>query len=87
MAKTQTTSSLTVLQVINKWKLNRALLASKMGMPKGTFNNKLSLSHASQFSNEENIKLIGVLREMSNDIDSVTDIDFNDALKLLTNGK
>jgi hypothetical protein len=76
-------SSLTVLQVIDLWKLNRALLASKMGMPKGTFNNKLSASHASTFSNEENIKLIGILREMAKDIDSVTDIDFNDALKAL----
>ena len=57
-----------------------------MGMPKGTFNNKLNPTYASQFSNEENIKLIGVLREMSVDIDKVTDIDFNDALKLLVNG-
>ena len=56
-------------------------------MPKGTFNNKLNPTHASQFSNEENIKLIGVLREMAIDIDSVTDIDFNDAIKALTNGK
>lgn len=83
MAKQQTTSSLTVLQVVGKWKLNRAVLASKMGMPKGTFNNKLNPTHASQFSNEEIIKLIGVLREMAVDIDSVTDIDFNDALKAL----
>lgn len=71
---------MTVLQVINKWKLNRALLASKMDMPKGTFNNKLNESHASQFSDKERIQLIGVLREMSVDIDSVTDIDFNAAL-------
>jgi hypothetical protein len=71
------------LQVVDKWKLNRALFASKMGMPKDTFNNKLNPTHAPQFSNEENIKLIGVLREMSNDIDSVTDIDFNAALKAL----
>lgn len=78
---------MTVLQVVDKWKLNRALLASKMGMPKGTFNNKLNASHASTFSNEENIKLKGVLREMANDIDTVTEIDFNDALKALTNGR
>lgn len=49
-------------------------------MPKGTFNNKLNESHASQFSDKERIQLIGVLREMSVDIDSVTDIDFNAAL-------
>ena len=29
------------------------------------------------------IKLIGILREMAVDIDSVMDIDFNDALKAL----
>lgn len=74
---------MTVLQVIDKWKLNRGHLASKMGMPKGTFNNKLNTVHTSTFSNEENIKLIAVLREMTKDIDSVTDIDFNDALKAL----
>ena len=45
--------------------------------------NKLNPTHASQFSNEENIKLIGVLREMSVDINRVTDIDFNNALKEL----
>ena len=78
---------MTVLQVINKWKLNRADLASKIGMPKGTFNNKLNESHASKFSDEENVKLIGVLREMANDIDSVTDIDFNTALSILTKTK
>lgn len=74
---------MTVLQVIDKWKLNRALLASKMGMPKGTFNNKLSATHESQFSDAEHIKLIGVLREMNKDIDSVTGIDFNQALKAI----
>jgi hypothetical protein len=77
-------SCLTVLQVVDKWKINRALLACKMNMPKGTFNNKLNASHSSTFSNDENIKLIGILREMSVDIDSVNDIDFNNALKVLT---
>lgn len=74
---------MTVLQVIDKWKLNRALLASKMGMPNGTFNNKLSDKHGSTFTDAEHIKLIGILREMSNDIDSVTGIDFNQALKAI----
>lgn len=78
MAKKE--NPLTLLQVFNRWKLNRALLASKMGMPKGTFNNKLSDKHESNFSDAELIKLKGILREMSIDIDKVTDIDFNAAL-------
>ena len=69
--------------MIDKWKLNRALLASKMDMPKGTFNNKLNKSHASQFSDKEHIQLIEVLREMNTDIDSVTGIDFNKALSAI----
>ena len=73
--------------MVDKWKLNRAVLASKMGMPKGTFNNKLNPTHASTFSDAEHVKLIGVLREMSIDIDSVTDIDFNTALSILTKSK
>lgn len=56
-------------------------------MPKGTFNNKLNPTHASEFSEAEHVKLIGVLREMATDIDSVTDIDFNTALSILTKSK
>lgn len=70
-----------VQEIIDKWKLNRALLASKLGMPKGTFNNKLSPKHPTKFSDEEMICLKMVLREMCTDVDTVTDIDFNDALK------
>lgn len=69
--------------MVDKWKLNRALLASKMDMPKGTFNNKLNPLHASQFSDAEHIKLIDVIRQMSIDIDNVTGIDFNMALNAL----
>lgn len=61
-------------------------MASKMDMPKGTFNNKLNANHSSNFSDAENIKLIGVLREMVTDIDSVTDIDFNNALSTIVHG-
>lgn len=56
-------------------------------MPKGTFNNKLNESHSSVFSDAENIKLIGILREMVTDIDSVTDIDFNNALGVIVKKK
>lgn len=49
-------------------------------MPHGTFKNKLSDKHDSKFSDAEHIKLVDILRDMSSDIDKVTDIDFNAAL-------
>jgi hypothetical protein len=87
MAKQKTQSSLTVSQVINKWKLNKALLAFKMGMPKGTFNNKLNPTHASQFSNAEYLKLSFILADLSKDIDNLEPIDFNKVLSILTKSK
>lgn len=66
-------------KVIENWKLNKGLLASKMDMPLGTFCNKLSPTHSAHFTDAEIIKLKGVLRELQNDLDGVTDIDFNNA--------
>ncbi len=68
-------------ELIEKWKLNRALLASKMGMPKGTFNNKLSPNHPTQFKPGEKIKLRDLLLEISKELSEVDPIDFNEALK------
>ncbi len=70
-------------EIIEKWKLNKGLLASKMEMPLGTFCNKLSPKHPTKFSEQEIIKLKGVLIELRNDLDSVTDIDFNEALSAI----
>lgn len=56
-------------------------MASKMNMPVGTFCNKLSPKHPTQFLDAEIIKLKGILIELQNDLDAVTDIEFNDALK------
>lgn len=72
-------------EIIEKWKLNKGLLASKMEMPLGTFCNKLSDKHTAYFTDAEKIKLKGVLIELRNDLDSVTDIDFNDALNVIVN--
>lgn len=72
-------------EVIEKWKLNKGLLASKMEMPLGTFCNKLSEKHTTKFSEAEIIKLKGVLIELRNDLDAVTDIEFNDALSVIVN--
>lgn len=70
-------------KIIEKWRLNKGLLASKMCMPLGTFCNKLSEKHTAYFTDAEIIKLKGVLIELRNDLDGVTDIDFNDALKAM----
>lgn len=74
-----------IQEIIDKWKINRALLASKLKMPKGTFNNKLNPSHASQFSDKELFQLKQVLIGMRNDLD-VVEQDFNDALKIIAGG-
>jgi hypothetical protein len=67
-------------KIINKWKINKSVLAEKMGMTNTTFNKKLKKD---SFADEEMIQLKRILNEMSSDIDSVAGIDFNDALKLI----
>jgi len=68
-------------EVIKKWKLNKRVIADKMGMTVVVFNNKLSKTHNSNFTTQEKYALRNVLLELMKDIDSATDIDFNDALK------
>ena len=70
-------------KVINDWKLNKGHLAYKLNMPLGTFCNKLNPKHPTQFTDAEIIRLKGVLIELRNDLDSVTDIEFNDAPKTI----
>ena len=76
-------SNLSLQEVIEKWKINKGLLASKMEMPLGTFCNKLSAKHPTKFLDVELIKLKGILIELQNDLDAVTDIEFNNALKTI----
>lgn len=68
-------------EIIEKWKLNKGHLASKIEMPLGTFCNKLSPKHSASFTDAEIIRLKMVLNEMCGDIEGVSKIDFNDALK------
>lgn len=70
-------------KLIDKWKLNKGLLAKKMNMPLGTFCNKLSPKHTSAFSDAEMIQLKLVLKDMRDDITNEIDINFNDALSVL----
>lgn len=71
-----------IQEIIDKWKLNRALLASKLGMPKGTFNNKLSPKHPTKFSDQEMYQLKQALIELYNDLDGIEQ-DFNVALGMM----
>lgn len=73
-------------KVIEDWKLNKGLLAYKMNMPLGTFCNKLNPKHSAYFTDAENVKLKGILIELSNDLDAITNIEFNEALKGIVNG-
>jgi len=59
---------MTINTIIDRWKLNHTLLASKLGMLKGTFNNKLSENHPTKFSPQEIEKLKLVLIEMKIDL-------------------
>lgn len=79
------TTATQLLQVIDKWKVNRALLASKMNMPKGTFNNKLSDAHTAYFTDKELNQLCNILIELRADLAGIESADFNEGLKILTN--
>lgn len=74
-------------EIINKWKLNKGLLAFKIGMPLGTFCNKLSSKHDTKFTDAELIRLKMVLKELYGDLEWIMQIDFNDALKTVISGK
>ncbi len=57
-------------------------------MPLGTFCNKLSSKHSTQFSDVELVQLKMILKELQDDILNEVEIDFNDALKtIITNKK
>lgn len=70
-------------KLIEKWKINKGLLAKRINMPLGTFCNKLNPKHTSTFSNAELVLLKLVLKELRDDISNEIEIDFNDALNIL----
>lgn len=67
-------------KIINKWKISKSNLASRMCMTNTTFNKKLSNN---SFDDAELIQLKMILKELRDDIGDIIDIDFNDALKLM----
>lgn len=81
------TTATELLRIIDKWKVNRALLASKMNMPQGTFNNKLSGTHPTQFRDKELNQLCNILIELREELGVVESADFNEGLKILIGEK
>lgn len=70
-------------EIINKWKLNKHHLAEQMSMKKGTFNNKLNPTHATQFSDKEKFQLIHLLIDLRTDLEPLEGMDFNDAMSII----
>ena len=57
------------LTVIRNWKLNHTLIAKKIGMPNGTFKNKISPNASKyRFSENEIGAIAGVLRELKREL-------------------
>lgn len=74
-------------EIIQKWKLNKNLLASKLKMLKGTFNNKLNPDHKDKFTSDELILLRSALLELRKDLDGVNEISFDEAMKIIAKQK
>lgn len=60
---------MTLSEIIEKHSLNKAHMASQIGMPYSTFKNKISEKQTLyKFTNEEELKLRIVLRDMAHEI-------------------
>lgn len=59
-------------EIIEKHKLNKAHLARLMGMPVGTFKNKVLKNVAAyRLTTQESVKLLGILKEFCKDLGKV----------------
>ena len=72
--------------IIIKWKLNRALLASKMDMPKGTFNQKVNPDHKAKFTDKEAFRLKMILSALREELEPF-DAGFDEAVAVLVRKK
>ena len=70
-------------KIIEKWQINKELLASKMGLKFNVFYNKLNPQHPATFTDKEIIRLKMILKELQSELEGVSQIEFNDALKTL----
>lgn len=66
--------------------INKAYLANRLGMPYGTFKNKLNdQQSAYKFKPEEEEKLKDILKDIAATIETVVGISFNKALSNIVN--
>lgn len=61
----------TLYDLIETWHLNKSFLALKMGMPAGTFKNKLTPNQSYFFTDIEERKLRKILKQMAQDIEKL----------------
>lgn len=73
-------------QIIVKWKLNRSLLADKMDMPKGTFNQKVNPDHTAKFTDKEVFRLKMILSELREELEPF-EATFNGAMEVIAKVK
>lgn len=63
---------MTLPEIIEKHKLNKAHLARLMGMPQGTFKNKVLKNVQPYYlTTEESERLLAILKEFCNDLGTV----------------
>lgn len=76
-----------LLTIISSWKLNKALLASKMPMNAYTFKMKLLQKPNYTFTEAEINRLSEVLQELQHEIEKTCGISFNKALAKIVRKK
>jgi len=59
---------MTIPELIKKWKINMPILAKEMGMPLGTFKNKIGSTDKYNFTDKEKTKLLKALKDLGADI-------------------
>jgi len=65
-----------IVDVIDKWNLNKEFLASKVGISLSEFENKLNPDHPAKFNKAEQGLLQSTLIELRSDLEDVREIDW-----------
>lgn len=77
-----------LLTIIDGWKLNKVLLASKIGIAHSTLKLKLNTKFPQyKLTESDQDKLIEVLKEMASDVENKFGISFNKALSKIAKQK
>ena len=76
-----------ITEIIKKWKINKAHLASKLGLQRAAFQNKLDPNNSASFTEDEMVLLRCALIELRNDLEAVDEIDFDTAMRIISQKK